>query len=364
MNGLQGILFSTIFLLTACQQQGAEHRELGAKVEADSVRWLMANGKAPVDYVVSKFTNYDLVLLGESHEIKENCQFVASLIEPSYQVGVRALCLEFISSKFNDRLAKIVTAKEYDEQAVQDIYRKSPWPTFGNQEYMDIIRAVWMLNRNLPSDAEPFRVVGIEGDFKMAVMLKAKSKQDRFKMNVDRENHIANTIEQEVFGKKTKALVLIGQHHTVRQGGRMADQLAKYHGDKMFQISLHNPVTKELKTFIENVVEGAKQKSVGFDVVNSPMATLRDDNEMVWRMMGAKSSFQNLAQGYVFLKPARELSPVTWVTGFILPETFDDAIIIAEDMFGMEKGKYTTASELDAAMAERLSKRSKKKKSP
>jgi hypothetical protein len=310
---------------------------------------------------VSKFSVYDLVLLGETHGVKENCEFVATLIGPLYKAGVRTLCTEFICSRFNDRLAGIVTAADYDEPAVVDLFRRGPWPTWGYKEYMDIVRAVWAFNRKLAANAEPFRVVGIDDDWKQLDLLK-KAPAERFKIVTGREEHMAGVIEREVFGKKAKALVHIGFAHTVRQGDRLAAKLSGKHGDRLFQICLHHEMpgrgnAPRFTGFIEEVVAGANGKAVGFDVARTPLGSLRDDQGLYFQMLGRDSTFQDFAQGYLFLKPARELAPVSWVNGFIVPDTFAEAKEVAEGLGWVEKGKHTTAAELDAALAGRQTRR-------
>jgi hypothetical protein len=349
------LLFAAATLSWA--QDRPEPRKLDDETRAESVKWLKRSATEPTDYVVSKFAAYDLVLLGETHEVKENCEFVAALVGPMYKAGVRTLCSEFLRSRFNDRLAEIVSAADYEEAAVVDLFRRGPWPTWGYREYLDIVRAVWAFNRKLPAKAESFRIVGIDADWKQVDLLK-QSPAERFKIVTGREEHMAGVIEREVFGKKAKALMHIGFAHTVRQGNRLAAKLAREHGERMFQVCLHHEMpgrggAARFTGFVEEAVARAEKKAVGFDVAGTPLAGLRDDEGQYFRMLGPNSKFQDFAQGYVFLKPARELTSVSWVKGFIVPDTFAEAKELAERLGWVENGKHTTAAELDAALAAR-----------
>ena len=356
----------TILLFAAAnpswaQDRRPEPRKLDDGTRAESAKWLKGSATEPADYVVSKFTAYDLVLLGETHEVKENCELVATLIGPLHKAGVRTLCTEFICSRFNKRLAEIVTAADYDEAAVVELFRRGPWPTWGYQEYVDIVRAVWALNRKLPAKAEPFQIVGIDADWRQLDLLK-QAPAERFKTIAGREEHMAAVIEREAFDKKAKALVHIGFAHTVRQGDRLGAKLAGKHGKRMFQVCLHHEMpgrdgASRFTGFIEEAVAMAERKVAGFDVTGSPLAGLRDDDGQYFRMLGRDRTFQDFAQGYVFLKPARELKPVGWVKGFIVPDTFAEAKELAERLGWVEKGKHETAAELDAALAARRTKR-------
>ena len=358
---LLAALLTAVAARAWAQDRRPEPRQLDDDARTECAKWLQRSGTEPGPYVVSKFATHDLVLLGETHEVKENCEFVAALVGPLYKAGVRTLCTEFVRSRFNDRLAEVVTAADYDEAAVVDLFRRGPWPTWGYREYMDIVRAVWAFNRKLPGKAEPFWIVGIDGDWKQVDLLK-KAPAERFKIIRGREDHMAGVVEREVFGKKTKALVHIGFAHTVRQGDRLAAKLARQHGERMFQVCLHHDMpgrggAAKLTGFVEEVVARANGKAVGFDVAGTPLGNLRDDQGQYFQMLGRSSVFQDFAQGYVLLKPARELSPVSWVKGFVVPDTFADAKEVAEGLGWVEKGKHTTAAELDAALARRRTNR-------
>jgi len=66
--------------------------ELGSDMEYSSVRrdvkhiseadkklflaYLREHGKEPIQYVLSKLRNHDIVILGEQHEVRETCGFI------------------------------------------------------------------------------------------------------------------------------------------------------------------------------------------------------------------------------------------------------------------------------------------------
>jgi hypothetical protein len=205
-------------------------------------------------------------------------------------------------------------------------------------------------------------MVGIDDDWKQVDLLRAKGPAERFKIVARREEHMAGVVEREVFARKAKAVVHIGFAHTVRQGDRLAAKLSRKHGERMFQVCLHHEMpgrgnVPKFTGFIEEVVAGADGKAMGFDVARTPLGSLRDDQGVYFQMLGRDSTFQDFAQGYVVLKPARELTSVSWVRGFIVPDTFAEAKEVAEGLGWVERDKHTTAAELDAALASRRTKR-------
>ena len=353
-----GCLVAVIHTPHASAQTPAEKAWASARPKC--VEWIKTRGTDPARYVASKFKTHDLVLLGETHEIRENCEFVASLVEPLYKAGVRTLLTEFVRSRFNKDLEAIVTAKTYDEQRVRALFRKGPWPTWGYKEYMDIVRAVWSLNRKLPGCAKMFRIVGVDSDWKQLDLMRAQSGAERFKTIFNRENHMTGVVEREVFKNGHKAVLHIGMAHTVLHGMRLAAQLRKKYEKRIFAVSLHNQVPgAKFSQFLEDAVAVAGRKRAGFDITGSPLGPLRGDG-VGFRVLGPKGTFQTMANGYVLLKPLKQLSPVTWVDGFITRETFEEARAVAEGLRMVPKGKFTTPEQLDRALAARMRNRKRR----
>ncbi len=349
--------FLIFFLLAfSARSQSPEPRALDEAARAECAAWLTQNAEEPTSYVAGKLADYDLILLGEIHMIKESCELVSSTIPSLHAAGADLLCTEFIRSRFNQPLAEIVTAPTYDEAAVVDIFRQGPWPTWGFQEYMDIVRAVWAHNQQLPRHEQPFLIIGIDGEWKQVDLFHASTRQERMAMIGARELHMAGVIEREVFAKKRKALVHLGFAHTARHGHRLANMLARQHDGQIFQVCLHHEMPggeggNALVRFLESIIAEQKLGAVAFDVVRSPLAGLRDGNGFYFRFLGEGATFQDFAQGYVFLAPTGKLRRVSWVPGFITDDTFLEANEIATRVGYVAKDQCKTAAELDAALA-------------
>ena len=334
-------------------EQETEHTNALARV-------LDSEGMPPAAYVASKFQRFDVVLFGEIHEIKENCNFVAGLIKPLYESDVRILFSEFIPTRFNEQVAQITTAETYDESAVIEIFRQRPSPTWGYQEYVDIVKAVWEFNQTLHSDQAKFEIIGLENDWNESSLMNAKP-EERFKIIMQRERHMTEIIRQHSLERSQKALVHIGFAHTVQHGIRVAAELEKRYEGRVFQIVAHQQFASSGKSggitkSIESAVALSKFDAVGFDVENSRFDLLRDSGSVAFKMLGKDSTLSNLARGYVFLKPVARLTTVRWIDGFVTEATFQEALDIAK-----RKKWITTdpesASQLDKMIAESFRKR-------
>lgn len=316
------------------------------------ITYLKEHAKPPAEYVLGKFKDHDVVILGEMHEVRENLELIRDLIEPLYRkAGVRCFAMEILKSKNHALANKLVTGKEYDEELALRIFRDCGWPMWGFKEYMDIIKAIWKLNSTLCAEAERFKVIPLSSDWSWEE-LHSKSWSEEA-----HDNHMANILAQEVLDKGKKALVQIGYNHSFTQyrqphvkNGKLIGEahprfgyiLYEKYGDKIFQICLHlwhagfemltggkgepDPI---LIDFVEQMLEKAGNKAAGFDIQNSPFANLRDKQSYYFHFQ-KDVVFSDIARGYVFLKPLEDLRKITWVRGFIDESNFERAKKVAE----------------------------------
>ena len=317
--------------------------------------YLQNNGKKPVDYIVDKFKNHDVVILGEIHEVQEVCIFIADLIEPLYyRANVTCFAMEVLKNKNTHLANQLVTGDTYDEELAVDILRDAAWPIWGFQEYIDILRAIWLLNQKIAPDSQKFMVLGMDSDWDAYDFFCGSwwRKGDDFYKMIRRDKFMAKVVDREVLGKNIKALVQIGYAHSfthyrmpaiqdekiVRErASRFGGILYKKHQDRIFQVCLHQwhftpeiyigeePSRRQpLGGFLEELFEMNNNAQVGFDVENSPFARLRDSESYLFTYQ-PYVVFSYIAQGYVFLKPLERLNKITWIKNFITDKNFDKA---------------------------------------
>jgi len=256
-------------------------REMGKVDYSPFLTYLKQNAESPAEYVINKFKQHDVVLLGEMHEIRENLELISSLIAPLYhKAGVRYFASEFIKSKNNALANQLVTGAEYDEELALRVFRDSPWPIWGGHGHT----------------------------------LTCK--------------HVRPTLG-----------------HWLREK----------HGDRVFQICLHQELSPGrrggLTSFLEDVMEKNGGKPVGFDVAGSPFAPLRDGSSPYFSP-SPDLVLSDIALGYVFLKPVRLLSRITWVKGFIEESNFERARAAALKRGWIKEDECKTPAELDGKMAQ------------
>ena len=276
------------------------------------------------------------------------------------KAGVRVVALEVCNAEDNDKIARLISGSTYDTELAYEVARSENWGLWGYKEYWDILEAVWDLNRSLPPGAEPMRIVGIDKkmDFQLdslwragkltdpALIEKAKNQPDIYK----RDDWLVENVEKETFAKGAKGIVLVGFNHSFthyaqpildKEGKlkgewpRMGKILYGKYGDKIFQIGLHgphNPPSAIDKTdkgaepvisgLMEKIIAARGDKPVGFNVVGSPFAGIRDSRSYYFHWQ-PEMSFVNICRGFVFLKPVKSLEPCSWMKNFISEEMLE-----------------------------------------
>lgn len=343
--------------------------ELKSEDQPRYLAYLKRHSKPPAEYVLQKFKNHDVVILGEMHEIKECLEFMRDLIEPLYhEAGVTCFAMEILKSKNIGMANELVTGEEYDQKLALRIFRDCGWPTWGFKEYMDIVKAIWRLNHKLPAEAERFRIIPLSSDWNVDKLYSESWNEEAH------DNHMANILAQEVIEKGKKALVQIGYNHSfVRyrqpqiRDGKFTDEgharfgcvLYDKYGDRIYQIALHHrhfgpeaatggkPTSEPvLMTFMEGLLRKNRNKPIGFDIENSPFARLRDRKDIYFAFQ-KEVVFSDIAQGYIFLKPIKEFSRITWAKGFIDKSNFDEAKAVALKRGWIKPGECNTPEQLD-----------------
>jgi hypothetical protein len=70
----------------------------------NSIKYLNKNNSSPQKYIIDKFSNADIILLAEDHRVKENLDFLGSLIPRLYKNGIFTIGMEF--GAYNQTLKK------------------------------------------------------------------------------------------------------------------------------------------------------------------------------------------------------------------------------------------------------------------
>jgi len=320
-------------------------------------QYLVANQLPPVDYVISKFVDHDVVFLGEFHRIKDNPVLVQQLVPRLYENGIFVLATEFACKVDQSLIDSLLNSQSYDENLARYIQMNqySLWPW---QEYLDIYKTAWELNRSLPDTARPFRILGINCDLDWTPV---KTKEDFQKPEIRKqvwkgcgEKDWAEVVLGPV-REGEKVLVHCGSHHAftryrqpvVGSGGefirfgdiRVGNYVRDEIGDRAMSIYMHGPwydiksqygdadrrpVGGAIDQLMTNL--GTEAGPAGFDVLGTPFGKLSDDGAIY--SVGYKNfTLADFCDGYIWFRPFAEYETVTFAGGFYNDDNIEQARI-------------------------------------
>jgi len=303
----------------------------------DETKYIKNNSIEPSHYLVSKFKNYDLVLLGEDHGIKEHLDFVKNLIPELYKAGVTNLCMEFGSYEMQSRLDSLLTADEYNEQLARDMmfHYNVGW---AYKEYTDIYREVWTLNKSLKVNDKKFRIVNLSYQYDWSEYASPRTPANMSKVFYlgTPDDFRTRIIEKEIIEKNEKALVYMGLVHVFTKYGMpvlkmnnndfcdydtgfVGNRLYRKYPEKVFNIMFHLPLESKNKpnVFWSSPADGAIEvimyengnQPVGFDLKNTVMGKLTDNS--FFSLCHNDFKMGDFFDGYIFIKSFRELTGCT-----------------------------------------------------
>jgi hypothetical protein len=180
--------------------------------QAESMaNYISGNGRPPEEFVAGMFDDRDIVFIGESTKIKEQVEFIQSVIPHLYEAGVKILAVEHALRDDQLIIDDLITASVFDERKARQILFNR-YVMWGFREYVDIFRAAWELNSGLSRNQEPFRILGAAVKQDWTVL---KTQKDLKNQEVKRQilaygmpsTFMADTLESEVIDRGEKALV-------------------------------------------------------------------------------------------------------------------------------------------------------------
>lgn len=317
-------------------------------------KYLEHNYKTPVNYVLSKFEAYDIVILGEMHRVKQQLELYHQLIPLLVENGVNIIATEFARREMQSDLDRLVTAKEYDLDLAKYITIKQE-AFWGFQEYLDIYYHVWKYNHDKPKTKQ-IRMIALNDPIKWDVYNKICRKYNRKPDNDEMkyifedcgEQYWLNAIKQNCSVGKEKILAIMGSHHAFTkyklpiyeiEKGKViykgfsdncfGNYLFEEYGNKVFNICFHDPWQHKFDSkksvqpgegIIEKVIS-PKYNSVGFDLKDSPFGQL-PSNDSIYSIGLPDYSIDRMFDGYIYTCPLKELAPVTPSIDFFTENNF------------------------------------------
>ena len=173
--------------------------------------------KDAVEGIVAAFKQRPVVILGESHWLRQAGEFYVRLVRnPSFQAMVQDIVVEFASRQNQGLLDRYIGGEDLPAGDVARIWRDTTKvASWESPVYARWLAAIRDVNRTLPA-ARRLRVLA--GD--TSIDWSRIQTHDEWAALGDNNESFASVIVNEVIRNKRRAFVVLGSGHVGRSGGR------------------------------------------------------------------------------------------------------------------------------------------------
>lgn len=319
--------------------------------------YIVAAHQTPEEYVLSKFAEHDIIFIGEFHRIKQNVLLIQNLIPKLCEAGIYHLGIEFALYEDQPLIDSLITSETYDESIARTLLFNQ-LPLWGYQEYADLFKAAWLLNKELPEGSKPFRIVGlnVKADWSHVTCAEERDDPEIMKLVWEKgysDEFMAEIIMKEFVEKNEKALVFLGTHHAfteykqpsvdpatleflgfmeTRAGNIIYEQVGK----RAITIVLHapwinaqgydHPYVYAVDGMIDALIAllPSFYRNAGFDVKNTPFGTL-PAKKTLYKYGYKKFVLADFCDGYICQCALSAYTGVTPIEDFITDENLEQA---------------------------------------
>lgn len=310
--------------------------------------YLLNEGNAPLDYVLDKFENHEIVLLGEMHYIRQQVEMYHRLIPLLPEHGINLFATEFGRREDQALIDELLGKEQFDFPLAKliTLHQEAFW---GYQEYLDVYRLIWEQNRKNPPDRQ-IRCIGLNDPYNWKLYNKICREQKRepnaeerklIWKDCDEKNWLRALNKYHVPGV-TKVLGIMGSHHAftryrepdfTEEGGRkvfagfnkvrFGNHVHEEYGDAVCNICFYDP-WDSLESdappkapgggIIEDIIS-PHFSELAFDLKESPVGELADDS---FYSLGYKDfRLRDISDGMIYTCKLTEFKNLTPIPDFI-----------------------------------------------
>jgi len=310
--------------------------------------YLLNEGKAPLDYVLDKFENHEIVLLGEMHYIRQQVEMYHQLIPLLPEHGISLFATEFGRREDQALIDELLGKEQFDFPLAKLITLRQE-AFWGYQEYLDVYRLIWEQNRKNPPDRQ-IRCIGLNDPYNWKLYNKICREQKRepnaeerklIWKDCDEKNWLRALNKYHVPGV-TRVLGIMGSHHAftryrepdfTEEGGRkvfagfnkvrFGNHVHEEYGDAVCNICFYDP-WDSLESdappkapgggIIEDIIS-PHFSELAFDLKDSPVGELADDS---FYSLGYKDfRLRDISDGMIYTCKLTEFKNLTPIPDFI-----------------------------------------------
>ncbi|WP_423917659.1 hypothetical protein [Candidatus Poriferisodalis sp.] len=189
--------------------------------------WLRAHGTDPLTYVSDLFERHQVVFVGHHTPTRRAGLFLQDLVAAAYRSGVGIVAIEYACVDDQARLDAVVTGTTFDEPLAREaLLRWGIRHNFAYREYLDVLSAVWEVNRRFVGGGAPMRVLGLDYDLDLDAVtdtadLRTSYAWPHLRSRGPVSAHMCEVLLAEVIEPGHRALVLTRTAHALTRARRL-----------------------------------------------------------------------------------------------------------------------------------------------
>jgi hypothetical protein len=237
---------------------------------------------------------------------------ITQLITPLQKADID-LAVETFNASDQSRIDELIAAPKWNQSRANEIMRAAAWPYV---EYRGLLRAAWYANQGAERRLKTL-AIGPPPNWR-EILLPSGSTYEEF---------MADLVTDHVKQTNRRVVVYCGLHHAftryyqaeLNNAGnataymdRMGNILSRRFGEQVFLIALHKPIwcgspakPSYCLPFGGRIDCAANRvgRSLGFDIVRSPLADLRFDSQDYYALGHSALRFGDYTDGYIWFGP-------------------------------------------------------------
>ena len=299
--------------------------------------WLRSHGSDPLTYVCDLFERHQVVFVGHHTPTRRAGLFLQDLVAAAYRSGVGIVAMEYACVDDQARLDAVVTGSTFDEQLARDaLLRWGIRHNFVYREYLNVLSAVWEVNRRFAGGGPHMRVLALDYDLDLDAVtdtadLRTSYAWPHLRSRGPVSAHMCEVLLAEVIEPGHRALVLARTAHALTRARRLphrvwdaidaeivgghvvgaANRVYEVVADRAVTVLIHEPLPADgelcdYALVADGVLDAAFAMHddlavpLAFDVDQGPAARLGCTTSLDRVPLGS------LATGWIYLEPDYE----------------------------------------------------------
>ncbi|MHC4298586.1 MAG: hypothetical protein ACYS7Y_14910 [Planctomycetota bacterium] len=308
--------------------------------DMDSLKSVGKSIEEPIEYVLGKLKDHDLVMIGERHWRRQEPVFIQGLIKRCFEENaINVVLIEFGNFEDQGKIDAFMASPKYDRKAIIDCLRNYHQLGWGYQEYFDIFKLIYDENNKRPP-AQRIRLIlsdpelmdfSLERPFYDCLKMSPLAEKKKWKMItwlresiMDRDQRMAAVIEAHIFESGLKGIYYAGSSHIRkdlqkkgygRQYFSAGGVLARKYPGRVCCLAFHKQPELWQNVSDFNHLEELFQtygRPFAIDTKVSPISRLRLKGDILQEGVPLCDAFD----GYIMLNRDKDYQPCALVPGF------------------------------------------------